>query len=386
MEPRDFLYFLSLLEKLKCSVRHGWTSTGRRESVAEHTFRLASAAYLLRDSFPGVDMERVLRMAVVHDWGEAVTGDIPAFYKTGEDLSAERSAVDELLSRLPKGVRDESERLFSEFETGSTAEGRLCRALDKLEAVLQHNEAPLSTWIPLEYELNLNYGFKEAEEFPSVKALRELVREDSVRKIETERPADGELRHVGTRTLETERLVLRRFSEDDAQAMFKNWAGDPEVTKYLIWKPYKDADGVRKYLSGVVKGYDDNRAYEWAIVLKESGEPVGSIAAVEVDDRAKRVHIGYCLGREFWNRGIMTEALGAVIGFFFDTVGMNRVDSRHDTKNPASGRVMQKCGMKREGMLRQGDANNSGTCDAVWYGILREEYDEIKKPNGRGGC
>ncbi len=378
MQPREFIDFLSRLEALKCSVRHGWTSSGRRESVAEHTFRLAAAAYILRDSFPELDMERVLRMAVVHDWGEAVTGDIPTFYKSEEDSSVEREAIGGLLSRLPDGVREESERLFREFETGGTAEGRLCRALDKLEAVLQHNEAALSTWIPLEYELNLDYGVKEAEPFPFVRAARALVREDSARKIEREKPKPGDLNHVGTARLESGRLVLRRFTEDDAEAMFKNWASDPEVTRYLMWPPYRDVESVREYLRGLIKRCDDNRVYEWAIVLKSGGEPVGSIGAVEVDDRARRVHIGYCLGRALWGRGIMTEALNTVLAFFFDTVGMLRVDSRHDARNPASGRVMQKCGMAKEGVLRGGDANNSGVCDAVWYGMLKAEYEAKK--------
>lgn len=103
------------------------------------------------------------------------------------------------------------------------------------------------------------------------------------------------------------------------------------------------------------------------------GEPIGSISVVSMNDRAELVHIGYCIGRNWWHRGIMSEALGAVLDFFFDEVGVNRVESRHDPDNPNSGAVMRKCGMKYEGTLRQSDWNNQGICSASWYSLLKEE-------------
>lgn len=179
MEQREFLDFLSVAEKLKCNTRHSWTSSGRHESVAEHSWRLAMMAYLLKDEFPGVDIGRVIVMALWHDMGEAVTGDIPAFLKTEQDEAAEDDAVAGLLARLPEKKRGEVSVLFAEMHARQTPEARLYKALDKLEALIQHNEADLSTWLPLEYDLQMTYGTKECENFPYLKELRDLVREDS---------------------------------------------------------------------------------------------------------------------------------------------------------------------------------------------------------------
>ena len=182
------------------------------------------------------------------------------------------------------------------------------------------------------------------------------------------------MNHCGTQRLETERLVLRRFVVEDAQAMFRNWASDPEVTKYLTWPAHASVDVTRAILKAWTAAYDNLNDYQWAIVLKENGEdPIGSIAAVDLNEELSIVQIGYCLGRPWWHRGIMPEALNAVIDFFFNAVGANRIESRHDPRNPHSGRVMQKCGMKYEGTLRSSDRNNQGICDACWYAVLKSE-------------
>lgn len=182
------------------------------------------------------------------------------------------------------------------------------------------------------------------------------------------------MNHCGTRQLDTERLVLRRFVTEDAEAMFRNWASDPEVTKYLTWPAHASAEVSRAILRDWTAAYASPGYYQWAIVLKENGEdPIGGISAVGLNDDLSIVQIGYCLGRRWWHRGIMSEALKAVIDFFFDEVGANRIESRHDPRNPHSGMVMQKCGMKYEGTLRESDRNNQGICDACWYAILRSE-------------
>ena len=180
---RSYLDFLAIAEKLKCNTRHSWTSTGRRESVAEHSWRLALMAYLVRDEFPELDMDRVIQMCLFHDMGEAVTGDIPAFEKTEQDETVESRAVQTLLGRLPQPYAAEVTELFREMDERKTGEAKLYKALDKLEAVIQHNEADISTWLPLEYELQLTYGEKECGCFPYIQRLRELVREDSRAKI-----------------------------------------------------------------------------------------------------------------------------------------------------------------------------------------------------------
>ena len=182
------------------------------------------------------------------------------------------------------------------------------------------------------------------------------------------------MRHCGTQRLETERLVLRRFVIEDAEAMFENWASDPEVTKYLTWPAHTSTEVSRAVLEDWISFYPRENYYQWAIVLKENGsEPIGNISAVYLNDDISMVHIGYCLGRTWWHRGIMSEALKAVMAFFFDQVGANRIESRHDPRNPHSGMVMKKCGMKYEGTMRSSDRNNQGICDACWYARLKSE-------------
>ena len=182
------------------------------------------------------------------------------------------------------------------------------------------------------------------------------------------------MKHCGTQTLETERLILRRFTVRDADAMYTNWAADPEVTRYLTWPAHAGVETSRAVLADWTAAYAQKSFYQWAIVLKgRADEPVGSIGAVDVSDDIAAVQIGYCLGRRWWHQGIMSEALGAVMDFFFDAVGCNRVACRHDPRNPHSGMVMQKCGMKYEGTQRSADRNNQGICDTSWYALLRAE-------------
>lgn len=182
MRPEEFLDFLHVMEKLKCNTRHGWTSTGRHESVAEHSYRLCVMAFLLRDEFPELDMDRVLRMCLVHDWGEAVTGDIPSFLKTAADEHTEDDAVASLLRTLPERAA-ELTALFAEMSALETPEAKLYKALDKLEAVVQHNEAPLSTWIERERTLNLTYAVAECAAFPYLAQVRECVLRDTEKKL-----------------------------------------------------------------------------------------------------------------------------------------------------------------------------------------------------------
>ena len=191
-----------------------------------------------------------------------------------------------------------------------------------------------------------------------------------------------ELRFGGTRTLETPRLILRRFTLDDAADMYENWARDPEVTRFLTWQPHEDEDATYNLLEGWVGRYEEGDYYNWAIELKELGKPVGNISVVQQDSRARRAHVGYCLGRDWWRQGIMSEALGAVIPYLFSQ-GYLRVDSRHNVDNPYSGAVMKKCGMKYEGTFKGYEWDNSGIGDAAFYAILKEDYE--KEQGGEGG-
>ncbi len=157
--------------------------------------------------------------------------------------------------------------------------------------------------------------------------------------------------------------------------MYQNWASDPEVTKYLTWPTHQSETDTKAILEAWVTHYKEDTYYQWAIVPKDNRDkPIGSIAVVALDDRAERATVGYCIGQNWWHRGIMSEALKAVIDYLFTEVGMQRVDAYHDPRNPHSGGVMQKCGMQFEGTLRASDRNNQGLCDASWYAILKENH------------
>ena len=187
------------------------------------------------------------------------------------------------------------------------------------------------------------------------------------------------MKDLGTKTIETERLILRRFKMEDAEAMYKNWASDAEVTKFLTWPLHSSNEVTKKVLQDWINNYEKDDFYQWAIILKENGEePIGTISVVDKDEEVNMVHIGYCIGTKWWNRGVTSEALMAIIKFFIKEVGVNRVESRHDPNNPNSGKVMMKCGMKYGGTMRQADINNQGICDYSMYGILAKEYFQKK--------
>ncbi|MDY6017894.1 MAG: GNAT family N-acetyltransferase [Oscillospiraceae bacterium] len=182
------------------------------------------------------------------------------------------------------------------------------------------------------------------------------------------------MNHCGTQKLETDRLILRRFTHDDAEAMYKNWASDEEVTKFLMWQPHSSLEVSQSITDEWVTQYSDDKYYNWAIVLKENGdEPIGGIGVVHMNEEISMVHIGYCIGKAWWHQGITSEALRAVMDFLFDVVDVNRIESRHDPRNPNSGKVMQKCGMKYEGTMRSADWNNQGICDSCYYALLKSE-------------
>jgi ribosomal-protein-alanine N-acetyltransferase len=180
--------------------------------------------------------------------------------------------------------------------------------------------------------------------------------------------------HLGTKELETERLVLRRFTIHDAEKMFHNWANDDEVTEYLTWPSHCSIDTSKNILEQWIQKYDKNDFYQWAIVPKDVNEPIGTISVVENNDRIKMVALGYCIGKKWWNNGITSEALDKLIKFFFEEVGLNRIEAKHVIGNDNSGKVMLKCGMKYEGLMKQEHLCNKGLLDTLNYAILAEEY------------
>lgn len=154
------------------------------------------------------------------------------------------------------------------------------------------------------------------------------------------------LRHAGTVSIETIRLKLRRFTIEDAKDMFNNWASDPEVCKYLSWGPYTDPEVCRKRVVYWTNSYIYDNTYVWAIELKHLNMVIGSISVEITNDSDKTCEVGYCLSRTFWSRGIMTEALRAVMHFLFYEVGYQQIIAKYDILNTASGKVMQKAGMR----------------------------------------
>ena len=184
MQYLPYVEFLHKIEKLKCNTRHSWTSTGRRESVAEHSWRLTVMALLCADEYPELDMIKVLKMCLIHDFGEAVTGDIPSFFKTAEHEEAEARAVRDLVRTLPAELSDELISLYDEMDAMESPEAKLFKALDNMEAVVSHNEASLDTWIPLEYTLNLTSGEDTAAWSPYTSALRACLAEHTKQKLQ----------------------------------------------------------------------------------------------------------------------------------------------------------------------------------------------------------
>ena len=182
------------------------------------------------------------------------------------------------------------------------------------------------------------------------------------------------MNHKGTITLTTERLFLRRFTIDDAEAAFKNWTSDPEVTKYARQMPHTFLGETINYCADIVNSYQNSNFYYWAIINKDADEPIGRINITQQNETIEMVHVSFMIGRHWWNNGYTTEALSAIKRFFFEDVGVNRIEGRNDPHNPSSGKVMVKCGFQYEGLLRQGGKNSFGLVDCEQYAIIAEDF------------
>ena len=183
------------------------------------------------------------------------------------------------------------------------------------------------------------------------------------------------MNHIGTKTMETSRLILRRFKKDDSKDMFKNWASDPKVTKYLSWEAHENIKKSEDIINMWISNYDDNTVYNWAIELKEANEVIGNIAVVSLDENNKSCEIGYCIGSSYWNKGIMTEAFQKVIEYLFKEVCINRISAKHYVENIASGKVMEKCKLTYEGTFRELEFRKDRFWSLAVYSILRSEFN-----------
>lgn len=184
MKPRELLEVLSVAARLKDTTRHSYTQKGRHESVAEHSWMTTFMALMMRDEFLEADMDKVIKMCIVHDLGEAFTGDIPAFEKTGENERDEENLLYNWVGTLPDTYSEELKALFDEMTQRQTLEAKIYKAIDGLEALVQHNAADLSTWLPLEYELNRIYADDKVAFSYYLTELRKEIRKDTIEKIE----------------------------------------------------------------------------------------------------------------------------------------------------------------------------------------------------------
>ncbi|HYE83072.1 MAG TPA: GNAT family N-acetyltransferase [Clostridia bacterium] len=181
------------------------------------------------------------------------------------------------------------------------------------------------------------------------------------------------LKHKGTVPLESERLELRRFTLNDAEAMFKNWTSDEEVARYMRWNAHKSIDETKNVLIKRIEKYNNLGTYHWAIVLKGTDMPVGNIVLMTSNEYDRCAEVAYCLGKQYWGRGIITEALITVLKFGLNEVNYNRIEAYHSVNNIASGKVMKNAGMRYEGRMRKKYLSHVGFEDSDLYAILRED-------------
>lgn len=190
------------------------------------------------------------------------------------------------------------------------------------------------------------------------------------------------MKALGTQPIETKRLILRRFVEDDAQAMFENWASRLDNLTYVTWDPHPNVDFTKNSIRTWVASYDNPNYYKWAICLKENpNHVIGDISLVSMDEENSSCEIGYILGLNYWGRGIMTEALKAVLSFCIDEIGFDQVDACYASLNPASGHVMEKAGMTFWKTIPNAVERKDYIADKIYYQIKKavrqKSVDEV---------
>ncbi|BCJ99636.1 GNAT family N-acetyltransferase [Anaerocolumna chitinilytica] len=191
------------------------------------------------------------------------------------------------------------------------------------------------------------------------------------------------MNHKGTVRLETERLILRRFIIEDLEQIFYNCWSDFEVWKWTSYQPMQNVkdviDTAEMFTDKWLGAYERPNRYSWAIELKATGQVIGRFFGMHPDDYTNQIELAYELGRSWWNQGLMTEAVKAVIDFFFNEIGFNRIYANHAGPNMASGKVMQKAGLTYEGTMRQACKCNNGLFDKVNYAIIADDYIKSEK-------
>lgn len=183
------------------------------------------------------------------------------------------------------------------------------------------------------------------------------------------------MKHVGTKTIETTRLTLRRLKLTDAEMMFSNWTSDDNVTRFLRWNAHKTIDDAKRMIQQWTNNYPDDSTYYWGIYLKD-GEMIGSIGVTIISEHDFNGSLGYKLGSRWWNQGYASEAARAVIDYMFRNTDIERIDAFSSIENFASGKVMEKIGMQHEGLLRHYYKTRDGFHDCCLYGIIRNMWEQ----------
>jgi len=185
--------------------------------------------------------------------------------------------------------------------------------------------------------------------------------------------------HVGTQTIETERLILRRFALDDVHCLYTNWANDADVVKYMRMEPHKNVNDTREFVESIMSNYEKPDTYRWVIVLKEINEPIGFIGLTTISEHDMLGDFGYSIGKLFWNNGYATEALVAVLQYGLHEANYNRLEAFHSINNMPSGKVMKNAGMTYEGRAKQKYKSNMGFEDCDMYSIIREKIGNLRQ-------
>lgn len=185
------------------------------------------------------------------------------------------------------------------------------------------------------------------------------------------------LLHKGTKNIEFDRFLLRKYTEDDTLFAFRNWVTDEEVTRYLTWRPHSSLKVTADYIRGIVAHYTD-KTYHWVIALKDTNEVIGSVELMGIDEENHSAKFGYCLSKSYWNKGIITQAMNVLLDYWFNNIGFEKIVGLHAVNNPASGRVMQKVGMEYIGVVSGENKDNTGNyVDCATYEITKESFNSI---------
>lgn len=185
------------------------------------------------------------------------------------------------------------------------------------------------------------------------------------------------MKNTGTINLETERLILRKINVNDYREAYTSWCNDERVSRYVFWYPHKNENITKELYDMWIKEYDKDYTYRWIVQNKDTNELMGTIDVVKANIDDKIAEVGYCYGVKFWGQGYGTEALKEVLKYLFQE-GFDIITLKHDANNPASGRIMQKCGMKQDGIFRKRviDKYSKQRNDIIEYSITKEEYIE----------